>query len=257
MAILKAKNYIDVYRIKARAKNIETMSDRDRLSTDYLNRLMSEELKISPEDQVLDIGCGDGTLITSLSSRIQSGVGLSPTDEEVARLKTEYHQPNINFVQGLTSSVPFPDQAFNKVVCNSVLLILKSYEELEKSIQEISRVTRSSGMVFLGEIMITDELVKARRDYGDSLLKWLVFLYKNGGLKRAVPAARMLLKCMFTNEPFIITPKTPLVISADDFVALCEKHGLVFVKKYVHTLLDAHAKVYEVPSRVNFVFYKK
>jgi ubiquinone/menaquinone biosynthesis C-methylase UbiE len=257
MGIFKTTNYIDVYRIKARSRDIATMSDRDRNSTDFINNIMSTELKISPGDKLLDIGCGDGTFITSLSIKVDSGVGISPTEQEIIRLKSEYQLNNISFIQGLSSSIPLPDHSFDKVVCNSVLLILSSYEELEKSIKEISRVTKPAGMVFLGEIMIVDELVKARKDYGDSILKWLIFLLKNRGLKSFYDASKMLARCLFSEEPFIITPKNPLVISTDNFIALCEANRFELVKKSVHELLDSNSNPYMVPSRMNFVFLKK
>ena len=257
MGIFKAADYVDVYRIKAKSKRLETMADRDRESTDYINDIIIKDLNISSQDKILDIGCGDGSLLASLAFKIISGFGTASTQEEVLRLKAAHQYQNVDFGQSLTHSLAFPDQSFDKVVCNSVLLILKTREELVASIKEIYRVSKPSAMVYLGEIMIVDELVNARRDYGDSLTKWLIFVLKNRGFQPFVSGLKLLIKSLFSSEPFIITPKTPLVISENDFIHLCESLGFAIIKKDIHRVLDFKGKVKIMPTRMNFVFSKR
>lgn len=256
MAIIKTSNYVDVYRIKALSKDIEAMSGRDRRSTDFVINRISSILNFQPEDSVLDIGCGDGTLLTRNADIIKYGMGVVPTDLEVDRLNNTYAISNIKFSKGLSNSLNERDGVFTKVICNSVIFILPSYEDLEKTISEISRVTKVGGTVYLGEVMIEDELAVARKEYGDSLLRWLIFTLRRRGSKAFFSAIKTLLKSLVSSEPFIIAPKKLLIVSPEEFIELCSKFKLKLIETSIHQLRSDNDEIYELPSRMNFLFSK-
>src|SRR5215510_14292003 len=69
---------------------------------------IAEVTGLNANDELLDIGCGDGTLLR-MAKRIgaYSAVGLLATDEEVAIVR----QMNLDVRQGFTHQLPLSDSS--------------------------------------------------------------------------------------------------------------------------------------------------
>jgi ubiquinone/menaquinone biosynthesis C-methylase UbiE len=102
-------------------------------------KLVSSVDLMSPS---LDIGCGDGSFASVLlrSSRKAFDVGLDISANELSRARriVDYKSLTLSDVLAL----PFADQSFRMILCNSVL---EHISQLDQALLEISRVLSGQG----------------------------------------------------------------------------------------------------------------
>jgi len=82
------------------------------------------------EDNVLDVGAGDGLITLLLNAK---GIDNEPIAVELA----QKHDADV--ILGSAYELPFEDESFDAVFCGDVLEHLPEYE---KALQEIKRVTK-------------------------------------------------------------------------------------------------------------------
>lgn len=101
--------------------------------------------------RVLDLGCGGGFMAEELARRgaIVSGVDPSEAAIAAARRHCEATGLSIAYVAGRGESLPFPDGAFDVVVCVDVL---EHVPDLDRVVAEIRRVLRPSGWLLFDTI---------------------------------------------------------------------------------------------------------
>ncbi len=97
-------------------------------------------------EQVLDVGCGTGSLTTAILKRSNvkavSGIDRSPAFIESAQKRS--NDPRIKCQEGDATALPFPDRFFDRTLS---LLMLHFVDKPELAINEMSRVTRPGGTV--------------------------------------------------------------------------------------------------------------
>ncbi|KIS67399.1 uncharacterized protein UMAG_04499 [Mycosarcoma maydis] len=127
---------------------------------------------LKPDAKVLDIGCGPGTITTSLAKYIPDGsiIGTDYSAEVVAeaqkrldRIRTEatwdaerYSAERCSFQTASVFQLPFPDDSFDIVYCHQVLMHLP---QPVNALKEMRRVCKPGGIVGAREA-----------DFGDSIL---------------------------------------------------------------------------------------
>jgi ubiquinone/menaquinone biosynthesis C-methylase UbiE/catechol 2,3-dioxygenase-like lactoylglutathione lyase family enzyme len=102
----------------------------------------------SPGENVLDVGCGTGSLAIAIKSRVGAGevhgIDASPEMIQVAREKAARGGLDIDFRVALIEAIPFPDASFDLVI--SSLMLHHLPDDLKsKGFLEIRRVLRRSG----------------------------------------------------------------------------------------------------------------
>jgi ubiquinone/menaquinone biosynthesis C-methylase UbiE len=90
------------------------------------------------ETMVLDVGCGDGTLMSHLGGKCV-GVDVSTSALESARAKT-----GAEVVMASASTLPFRDESFDLVICTEVL---EHLDEMEAAIGQLASVAKRDGTV--------------------------------------------------------------------------------------------------------------
>jgi ubiquinone/menaquinone biosynthesis C-methylase UbiE len=112
---------------------------------------MVSELPLCSGDQVLDMGCGDGTYSRLLVDAVSPGgrviaVDISRPYLDVARkyLRKHPHAPSIRFVQGNIRKLPFSTGTLDAVWCAQSFY---TFEDPLKALAELTRVTRRGGIV--------------------------------------------------------------------------------------------------------------
>lgn len=106
---------------------------------------------LRPGMQLLDVGCGPGTITVWLAKAVSPGdvVGtdLQPTQVEQARaVAAERGIANVRFEVGDAYRLPFPDRSFDAILAHAVLMHLR---EPVRALAEMWRVLRPGGIVGL------------------------------------------------------------------------------------------------------------
>jgi len=245
--ISRSDDYIEYCRETARhARDPHDLALRGRdkkAITQRIHEQIVKAVELHPGDNLVDIGCGDGTLLrTAERVGIKSAIGLLATEEECAVLR----RFGLDAQQGLSDQIPLPDESASVVVCNSVLLIVPR-EKIPASLREIHRIAKPDARVFLGEIPFVETRdptpqFKTRRET-------LSYLYRNHGLRPWFGMLRRMAWWAITGRPAILRPRTAITFYAApaEFIAMAQDAGLELVRYWQH----------EYPNtRNNYLFRK-
>lgn len=101
-----------------------------------------------PGENVLDVGCGTGTLAIAIKPRVGAGevhgIDASPEMIEVAKEKSAKDGADIDFELALIEAIPFPDASFD-LVTSSLMLHHLPDDLKAKGFLEIRRVLKPGG----------------------------------------------------------------------------------------------------------------
>ena len=97
-------------------------------------------------EQVLDVGCGTGSLTFALVARakIKSICGLDFSPEYINYASRRNSDPRVEFKVGDASALPFPDRSFDRVLS---LLMLHFVPQTDQAVAEMRRVARPHSTV--------------------------------------------------------------------------------------------------------------
>ena len=100
------------------------------------------EQYVEKEVQVLDVGCGDGYGTYKLSLTGYKAVGVDLSEVMIQKGKERGEGPNLSFIKGDLSSLPFENEKFEAIMAiNS----LEWTEEPLRALNEIKRVLKKDG----------------------------------------------------------------------------------------------------------------
>jgi SAM-dependent methyltransferase len=245
--ITRSDDYVEYCREtarRARDPHDLALRGRDKKSTTrVVHEKIFEAVELNHTDDLVDIGCGDGTLLRMANrSGVRSAIGLLATDEEVALLR----RFGLETRQGLTHQLPLPDECASVVVCNNVLLIILR-EQVPLSLREISRIAKPGARIFLGEIPFAEQQdptphFKTRREA-------LSYLYRHHGMRPWLGMLRRITWWSLTGKPAVLRPGTVVSFYAapTEFIALAQEAGLELVRYWQHE---------DPNTRMNYLFRK-
>lgn len=135
-------------------ETIQTMFNMIANRYDFINNAMSfgtqlyvktecvKKLKINPHDNILDLCCGTGDF-AGIIKKINPqtcimGIDFSENMLNIARKK----YPQIQFLQGDATSLPYEDNSFDIVTMG---FGLRNIQNAEKAVEEIHRVLKPNG----------------------------------------------------------------------------------------------------------------
>jgi ubiquinone/menaquinone biosynthesis C-methylase UbiE len=95
----------------------------------------------NPQQKILDIGCGDGVLLSLISNGSLYGVDLDQTSLDFASTKVK-----AKLIQAPATKLPFKDNFFDIVLATE---IIEHLTQPEKLIQEAKRVLKAGGRIIL------------------------------------------------------------------------------------------------------------
>lgn len=246
--VSRSEDYVEYCRETARhLHNIQDLALRGKDKQAVTRRIQERivrEVELRPDDDLLDVGCGDGTLL-QLAQRIgvRNLTGLLATEEEVAIVR----RLGLNVSQGFTDRLPVPDNTASVVVCNNVLLVVPR-EKIPASLRELHRVAKQGARIFIGEIPLEPgpppepEFPTARET--------LAYLYRQHGFRTWFGMSRRMLYWKLTGQPMVIRGGSTISFFAEpsEFAALAADAGLELVRCWQHDDWPA--------NRYNYLFRK-
>jgi len=135
--------------------------------------ILLEKSALSPESNVLDVGCGNGNASLYLAQRTGCEVtGIDLSGVRIANAEVEANRRqvrNIRFRQASASELPFDEGSFSHVWSQATLYHVP---DRERALQEILRVLAEGGRIILDDLVTPSASVTdlARRYVYDRLL---------------------------------------------------------------------------------------
>ena len=239
---------IKVYRKSASAKDFHLMSGNSSINTTlFVSNEIIRNFPLEADDLLIDVGCGDGTFLSLANKKVKNSVGVVTTQKELLRLEREL--PGLRFVVGSAQNLPFNTHYANKLVCNSVLLLLDK-TNVKKALEEINRVVTNNGLVYIGEIPDCQEFT-----FEKSIVKRGIQRLKMGGV---IQFAKLFFGVIMEKfkEGEITRIETHFFIQPHDFISLAKENNLKFVSMFRHRTSDKHGDIFEI-NRWNYIFTKE
>ncbi len=245
--ITRSNDYVEYCRETARhLRNLQDLALRGKNKQALTRRVQERivrEVALTADDELVDIGCGDGTLLLLAKKvGVKKATGFHATEEEAAIVR----KLGVDARQGFTDCLPLPDESASVVVCNNVLLIVPR-EKIPASLREFYRIAKPGGRVFIGEIPFEPgpppepEFPTARET--------LLYLYRTYGLRTFLGMLRRMIYWKVTAQPMTIRSGSQVSYFAqpDEFVPIAESAGLELVRRWQHD---------DPSNRYNYVFRK-
>ena len=120
-----------------------------------------DALGISPEEKILDLGCGRGEETLQAAQMVGHkglATGLDLTEAMVTKARENAINTaatNATFVQGDIEVLPFPDESFDGVMSNCVI---NHAPDKQKVYREIHRVLRAGGRFVVADAVTKESL---------------------------------------------------------------------------------------------------
>ncbi len=147
-------------------EGVRRMFDRIAPVYDAMNRLMTAGLDrrwrdetaaavVRPGDRVLDACCGTGDLAIAARKAGGDVTGLDFSEPMLARARAK--NPDIDWVSGDATRMPFPDESFDAA---TVGFGVRNLDDLERGLVELRRVLKPGGRLAILEITRPRGLLK-------------------------------------------------------------------------------------------------
>jgi 2-polyprenyl-3-methyl-5-hydroxy-6-metoxy-1,4-benzoquinol methylase len=121
---------------------------RDRYRNELTDPAMLHAIGEPAGLEILDAGCGEGYLSRILAKKGANATGIDSSTKliEAARSQNLADVLSVSFDIGSVDDLPYPDSAFDLVVCNH---LVNDLFDPRKPISEFARVLRSSGRLII------------------------------------------------------------------------------------------------------------
>jgi ubiquinone/menaquinone biosynthesis C-methylase UbiE len=115
----------------------------------FKHRLI-QQAHVQPGMNVFDLGCGTGTLTIMLKTLHPASVvtGLDGDSQVLAIAREKSRGTNIQWDEGLASSLPYSNSVFDRVVTSLVIHHL-STDDKRRAFEEIYRVLKPHGELYV------------------------------------------------------------------------------------------------------------
>jgi ubiquinone/menaquinone biosynthesis C-methylase UbiE len=138
---------------------------------------------LQPGEQVLDVGCGTGTLALEVQQRVGAAgrvVGIDPGTQQIARARAKAARRNVpfDFQIGMIEQLPFPDQTFD-VVLSTIMLHHLPDDLKRQGLAEIARVLKPGGRLVIADFKHPEQRHKQPVRFG-SVRDLLAFVKEAG-----------------------------------------------------------------------------
>ena len=143
---------IERHEIDASFFQSEYETSKDKYADEFIygRYQINEELdtimkKLKPGAKVLDIGCGTGHLANFFHKKGFDVTGIEPSVNMLNYARKNF--PEINFIEGISSELPFEENSFDLVFSIEVMRYLHP-DDVMKTYKEVHRILKNEGYFF-------------------------------------------------------------------------------------------------------------
>jgi ubiquinone/menaquinone biosynthesis C-methylase UbiE len=258
MPVVRINNYADAYRLRAQAEDIHELAARpNRKSlTEFVNRQILSAIQLAPDDVLVDIGCGDATLLRMAKAMVKGSaskcIGVSVSVEEQKRLESAF--PGLSFIASHAQSLPLNSGSATKIVCNATLLYLPSEDDILAALREMARIARPGATIWIGDMPEIDEYAHYGMYRGTSMFALLRHLMKHNGLRAVAGMLRRWLKATVGSEQIVLNSCGILYAGPEKMLQLAETCGLKLKTHFRHREMDESGEVVDSKFRYDYIF---
>lgn len=133
------------------AKSLHVSAGYDDLTYAEWQKLTGyfiEKIKIKPTDDVLEVGCGSGAFLNEIKE-VGSLSGIDYADDAIDKIKQVVEG---TFYVSEASNIPFKNNTFDIILSFGVFFYFNNYDYAISAIDEMCRVLKPGGKIFIGEI---------------------------------------------------------------------------------------------------------
>lgn len=105
-----------------------------------------------PDDELLDIACGPGSLTLELAAHVTKATGFDITPAMLDQARAAQQAKgiaNVDWVQGDAVALPFPNGSFSLVTCSAAF---HHFENPGAILKEMARVCRPGGRIAVSDV---------------------------------------------------------------------------------------------------------
>ena len=117
-------------------------------------RQLMKQAGIERGHQVLDLGCGTGTLVLLIKSHHPKadviGLDVDPKVIEIAKARAARAGLNVGFYHGMAFDLPYEDASFDRVI-SSLMFHHLTRGNKERTLREVFRVLRPGGQLHMAD----------------------------------------------------------------------------------------------------------
>ena len=124
-----------------------------------LTKTILAQENITKESAILDAGCGTGQTAAYLYDQYKANIAcleLNPIMIEKAKSRFQSLKLPIQLIQGSVENIPFKENSFDFILCESVLAFVNK----PKALNEYYRVLKKGGRLLANEMTINSKLNK-------------------------------------------------------------------------------------------------
>jgi Methyltransferase domain len=252
--VLRINNYLDAYRLRAECADIRELAARPQKEavTEFVSRQILEALRPGEDDVLVDIGCGDATLLRMANGCVSKCIGVTGTVEEKMRLESAI--PGPCFIASNAQELPLASASASKIVCNAMLIYLPTMKEVGASLREIARVARPGATIWVGEIPEIDEYEHYGMYRGNSMAAYLWHLLRYNGFRSFLGMVRRWLKALIGSEQIVLNSAGIFYAGPPKMISLAESCGLRLKTHFRHKELDERGRVVDSNFRYDYIF---
>ena len=153
----KSKNYYeenDIYEVFS-------------IAEDYPNRIYKYLLPKVKNQIVLDLGCGTGKFMKKFYEKTIKYYGLDLSKDQLNIAKKKVNGDNVEFICCSAEDIPLPNNSIDVIISTWVLGTILEIDRRNKVLQEMKRVLKKDGNIYLVENDIGGEFEIIRKRYPD------------------------------------------------------------------------------------------
>lgn len=143
------------------------------------------EKYVTKEGHILDVGCGYGRTLDELyQTGYKNLTGIDFSESMIRRGREQFPYLDLRIKQ--SSWIDLPDESMDAVILFAVLTCIRDNEEQQALIQEIRRVLKPGGILYVNDFLLnTDERNRERyEDFQDKYGIYGVFELPEGAVLR-------------------------------------------------------------------------